>query len=105
MYVLSSYHEGMPNSLLEAISMGVPSISTDANPGGPKIILNKCLGSILTKNDDLDSLVNALKMMSDNYEHYFALAQNDAYIIRKEFSIETIGQKWIDFFEHLMEKK
>ncbi len=104
-FVMSSSHEGLPNSLMEAIAIGTPSISTDANPGGPKFILSRCKGSILVNNNDLDGLSKAMNEIASNYKKYYDLAQIDAINLRNDFSLKNIGELWIDLFHKLLEKK
>ena len=71
-FVLSSFEEGMPNALLQALCLGVPSISTDCNYG-PREILNKgLLGALVEIGDSgemaksiVDGLDGKLKIMSE----------------------------------------
>lgn len=58
-FVLPSYREGFPNSLLQAGAMGVPSIVTDVN-GSNEIILNEYNGLIIEKQSEIE-LLNAMK--------------------------------------------
>lgn len=40
MFILSSDYEGLSNSMIEAVSMGMPSICTDCPIGGAKMVIH-----------------------------------------------------------------
>ncbi len=99
MYVSSSDYEGIPNSVLEAMAMGIPTISTDCPVGGPREIIDESNG-ILVPVGNVDKLVEAMSKIADNYELAQSLGDN-GYQTRKMFPIEKIAKEWetILFFE------
>ena len=54
-YVNTSYQEGMPNGVLEAMACGLPVVATDAD-GTPQLVVDGITG-YLCKRGDLDTLV------------------------------------------------
>src|SRR3989344_7743896 len=58
MYALSSLWEGMPNTLLEAMAMGLPSVATDV--GGVSEILENSVNGFLVAAGDTDMLASRL---------------------------------------------
>lgn len=63
-YVLPSYREGTPRSVLEAMAMRRPIITTDA-PGCRETVQNGCNGYLVPVND-VDKLVIAMEKLADN---------------------------------------
>ncbi|MBQ6310489.1 MAG: glycosyltransferase family 4 protein [Bacteroidales bacterium] len=63
-FVLPSYREGFPNTVLEAGAMGLPSIVTDIN-GSREIISNGYNGLIVPPHDDYALYLAMKKMLSD----------------------------------------
>lgn len=63
-YVLPSFVEGIPISLLEAMALGIPSISTEIN-GIPEAIENRKTG-LLVKPGDTESLKYALLHLAND---------------------------------------
>ncbi|MCH2185932.1 glycosyltransferase [Myxococcota bacterium] len=66
LYVLPSRFEGLPNSLLEAIAIGLPSIAADC-PTGPSEILDPAgqVGALFPV-DDVEALTNEIQRLLDD---------------------------------------
>ncbi|WP_026504963.1 glycosyltransferase [Butyrivibrio sp. NC3005] len=102
-YVLTSDTEGMPNSLIEAMSLGIPCISTDCQ-FGPSELIEDGKNGLLVKVRDTDSLTRALdRLLSDSeYSKKLGKAAAD---ISKLYAPEVINSKWKDYFDFLIERK
>lgn len=110
-FVLSSYTEGFPNVILEAMAIGLPCISTNCL-SGPLELLNenkviriadgdfyKGIYGILINNNDHAGLYNALEYLRENPEervNYAKLSLTRS----KEFQIDSIYSKFYDFLNN-----
>ena len=93
LFVLSSDFEGMPNALLEAMSLGLPVISTDASGGGPREVIRSGTNGILVPIRDKDAIANAMIEVLTDYEYGEKLASN-AHRIVESMSPGVTLQKW-----------
>lgn len=57
-FVLSSFHEGLPNALMEAMAMALPCISTDV--GGVKQLIDNGINGMVVSPESSDELCNAI---------------------------------------------
>ena len=76
LFVLSSHYEGMPNALAEAMSLGLPCISTDCPVGGPRFLINEEENGILVPVDDDDALADAIERVLNNEDLKEKLGKN-----------------------------
>lgn len=99
-FALTSDYEGIPNSLMEAMSIGMPVISTDCRPGGARFLINNGVNGIIVP-------VNSPKLLADKIETMFSssdLCRNfgkNARMTIIRFTPESIIKLWISFFNQL----
>jgi glycosyltransferase involved in cell wall biosynthesis len=92
MFVLSSDYEGMPNVLLEAMCMGMPSISTDCPSGGPRELIEDGVNGLLVPVGDVEALAEAMEKMAD--PDFAAQMAEAAYRIREELTSTDVFVSW-----------
>lgn len=93
MFVLSSDYEGIPNSLMEAMALGIPCIATDCPIGGPGLCIKDGENGILIPVGAYRELQTAMEKIAGNESLAKELGKN-AEEIRKRFSVEEVGRVW-----------
>ena len=102
-YVLSSICEGMPNTLMEAMAIGMPCVSTDCEYGPAELIVNEKNG-LLVECKAPEQLAMSLSRMTDDDEFASKCSAN-AFKDLKKHSILSIGIKYKEFFRAILEGK
>lgn len=88
-FILSSDFEGMPNALLEAMAVGLPSISTNCDTGPSDIIDNGNNGLLVPVND-VDALSLAITKFIEQPDYAIKLAKNGKETIINKFAENKI---------------
>lgn len=99
-FVMPSYREGFPNSVLEAGAMGLPCIVTDIN-GSREIVTNNVNG-IIVPSKDIDSLYNAMECMLVDSNYRELMASNARKIINSKFKKKYVQSCQIDFYNEIL---
>lgn len=94
MFVLSSDYEGIPNVLIEALSIGIPCISTDCDPGGPRQLLDEGHRGLLVPIGDINALADAICTYINDSELARTLGEKGKEV-NSELAPEVIGEKWL----------
>ncbi len=98
LFVLSSNQEGMPNSLMEAMAVGVPCISTDCPCGGPRMLLeDNQAGLLVSVGSDSELSESILKIIDD--EKLASKLSNGAKKKAESFHPEKVFKEWNDFIK------
>ena len=100
LFVLTSNYEGMPNSLIEAMSLGVPCISTDCKIGGPKELLENEKNGLLVNVEDSNELAKKMLLLIRDEKLSKEISKNGNKKC-KDLSIEIIANKWIDYIKRI----
>ncbi len=64
-FVLPSYHEGLPTTILEAMSCGIPVITTDV-PGNSEAVIDGETGLIVPPKDPEKLAASIIKLLNDD---------------------------------------
>lgn len=101
-YVLPSYREGVPRTVLEAMAMGLPIITTDA-PGCRETVIEGENGFLVPPRD-VQALVCALNALVDSSELRQRMGQRSRELAAERFSSEKITSQYVGLYRKLLSK-
>ena len=99
---LPSYREGLPKSLLEALSCGRPIITTDVP--GCREVCNDGVNGLLVPARDSIALSKAIEKLVLNAEMRQAMGRAGRLRAETEFSNEIVCAQTLDLYRKLMER-
>ena len=99
-FVMPSYREGFPNTVLEAGAMGLPSIVTDIN-GSREIIVEGKNGMIVPPRNE-DALYDAMKAMLQSNVDREHMAGNARKMIADRFEQGFVRKCLYDFYDEIL---
>lgn len=100
-FLLSSNYESFSNVIVEAMSVGVPVVSTDC-PVGPREILNNGeFGRLVPINDRYSMKDEIVEIMSLNIDELNELCKL-GYLRSRDFSIQISINKYLTFFKKIL---
>jgi glycosyltransferase involved in cell wall biosynthesis len=97
--VLPSLSEGLPNSVLEAMSFGIPVLATSVG-GVPEVIRNG--NGVMVPPDDPSSLANEMIKLLDDEERRRAIGEQGKRSLHPKFSPTGRVQQIVDLYRLLL---
>ncbi len=96
-FVLPSYHEGMPRSVLEAMAIGRPILTTDI-AGSRETVKNNENGFLVPPMDS-KALANKMEWFILNKDKWQMMGNASRKIAKKKFDVQTINKKMLQIID------
>jgi len=104
MFVLNSNTEGMPNALIEAMSIGIPCIATDCPVGGVRFLSDSGRRVLLIHPNDEEMLARKMVELALSPSLQAILTKN-ALEIREVLDPTTIAKTWSNLVKSICSEK
>ncbi len=98
-FVLPSYAEGLPMSVLEAMGAGLPVISTEV--GGIPEAVEDGVNGFLIKPGDIDSLAEKLELLINDAALRVKMGKASLLLAKEKFSAAKIGMQLAEIYDKL----
>lgn len=99
-FVLPSYREGMPRTLLEAMAMALPVVTT--NVPGCRDAVKDGWNGLLVPPRDVPALVEAVALLLRNKELQRIMGKRGRERVLRNFSLKRVVQQYIILYETLL---
>lgn len=94
MYVLSSDYEGISNSMLEAMALGLPVIATDCPIGGSRMYIKDGVNGLLVPVGHVTALAAAMVSLAEDPELGERLGR-EAARLQEELAVSKIADRFL----------
>jgi len=102
-FVLPSYREGIPRTLLEAASMGKPIVTT--NTIGCKEVVENGKNGFLVPIKDYISLAKSIEILVNNEDIRRAFGEYSREKVIREFEIRKVVEQYLKLYNDLLNEK
>lgn len=102
-YLCTSDYEGISNSILEAMTLGLPVVATDCPIGGTKMMIRSGKNGFLYKVGQSGEAVSIIERLIEDDKLRLAIG-NNARKIRDHWSIEKISKMWYEFIDDVVDR-
>lgn len=94
-FVSASNGEGLSNSIMEALALGIPVIGTDCPVGGTRMLIENGVNGFLVPMNTVDTMVEAMCKIADDEELAKSMSL-EGRKIREVYSEEAICKQWME---------
>jgi len=98
MFLITSDFEGISNSLLEAMAVGLPCVSTDHTPGGARLLIQDHENGLLAPVADPQGLANAMCELAEDSDLASMCGENAKDVVNR-FAPEKIIDMWEEYIQ------
>jgi len=99
-YVMTSRYEGFPNTLLEAMAVGLPCVTFDC-PSGPREMTMDGVSAMLVPLNDEVALGNALDKLMTDGELRHSLGAKARESVKERYELSRVLQHWDELFRRI----
>ncbi len=99
-FTLTSNTEGMPNSIMEAMALGIPVIATDCPCGGPAELIQDGVNGLLVPVGDAFALADAFRSILEDADFERKLGEEAREITQKR-SPDKVNKRWESYLNQL----
>ena len=99
MFVSSSDYEGLSNSMLEAMAIGLPCVCTDCLGGGTREVMTDGDNGLIIPMNDPHAMSKAMIRFAEHPELADSCSR-EAAKIRETLSVKTIAKQWLEVIEN-----
>jgi glycosyltransferase involved in cell wall biosynthesis len=100
-YISNSISEGMSNSLLETMALGVPPITSNVS-GVEEMVINNKNGFIFEPKNETDLYEKLVKAINCSEESYINMSRLASEHLFKNFAMGLISKKYIELYEYII---
>lgn len=99
-FVISSYHEGLPTVVLEAMALDKAVVAT--NVGGVSEIIDDTVSGLLVPPGDSEVLAGACLKLLDDPQFKANIENNAKAVIEREYRSEVQGKRILSLYEKIV---
>lgn len=100
----SSFYEGLPNALIEAMVLGMPVVATDCPCGGPRTLITHEENGLLIPVDDEEAMVKSICRLIEDKEFARKLGKQ-ARTLKDRVNEDATVEQWKRYIDKVISYK